>query len=113
MNLGETTAYRIRREFPFEVETIDPQWIVLKDGTRIAATIWRPKTGRKVPVVLEMLPYRRRDGTVFRDVELHPYLAGEGIAYCSRTNISHKNNRTLARSSPGSPSSPGVMAKSA
>jgi hypothetical protein len=42
----------IRRDFPFEVETVDPQWIVLKDGTRIAATIWKPKTGKKVPVRL-------------------------------------------------------------
>ena len=71
----------IRRDFPFEVETIDPHWIVLSDGTRIAATIWRPKCQRKVPVVVEMVPYRRRDGTVFRDLEMHPYLAGHGIAY--------------------------------
>jgi uncharacterized protein len=69
------------REFPFEVETIDPMWIVLGDGTRIAATLWRPKTDNPVPVVVEMIPYRRRDGTVFRDLELHPYLAGHGIAY--------------------------------
>ena len=72
----------IRRDFPFEVETVDPQWIVLKDGTRIAATIWKPKTGKKVPVVVEMVPYRRRDGTLFRDLDIHPYIAGEGIACC-------------------------------
>jgi hypothetical protein len=71
----------IRREFPFQVETIDPLWIALSDGTPIAATLWRPVTDRKVPVVVEMVPYRRRDGTVFRDMELHPYVAGEGIAY--------------------------------
>ncbi len=72
----------IRRDFPFEVETVDPQWIVLKDGTRIAATIWKPKTDKKVPVVVELVPYRRRDGTVFRDLEIHSYIAGEGIACC-------------------------------
>jgi putative CocE/NonD family hydrolase len=71
----------IRRDFPYEVETVDPQWIVLNDGARIAATIWRPVCDKKVPVVVEMLPYRRRDGTVFRDLEMHPYLAGHGIAY--------------------------------
>ena len=54
----------VRTEFPFEVETVDPFWIVLADGTRIAATLWRPVTDTKVPVVVEMLPYRRRDGTV-------------------------------------------------
>ncbi len=72
----------VRNQYPFDVEFIDPQWIVLADGTKIAATIWKPRTTRKVPVVVEMLPYRRRDGTVFRDHELHPYLAGEGVAVC-------------------------------
>lgn len=69
-------------EFPYEVETIDPLWITLRDGTRIAATLWRPRTDAKVPVVVEMIPYRRRDGTVHRDLELHPYVAGHGIACC-------------------------------
>ena len=72
---------KVRRDFPFAVITTDPQWIVLADGTRIATTLWRPVTDRQVPVVVEMLPYRRRDGTVFRDLELHPYVAGHGIAY--------------------------------
>lgn len=75
-------AVAIRTEFPYEVETIDPLWIELKDGTRIAATLWRPKLAAPVPVVVEMIPYRRRDGTVFRDLELHPYIAGHGIACC-------------------------------
>ena len=72
----------IRRDFPFVVETVDPLWITLADGTRIAATLWRPRTPGKVPVVVEMIPYRRRDGTVYRDLELHPYVAGHGIACC-------------------------------
>ncbi len=72
----------VRREFPFEVETIDPYWITLSDGTRIASTLWRPVTDTKVPVVVEMIPYRRRDGTVFRDMDMHPYLAGHGVGTC-------------------------------
>lgn len=72
----------IRQEFPFAVEVIDPYWISLSDGTRIAATLWKPKTKGKVPVVVEMIPYRRRDGTIFRDLEIHPYWAGFGIACC-------------------------------
>jgi putative CocE/NonD family hydrolase len=72
----------IRQEFPFAVEVVDPFWIRLSDGTRIAATLWRPKSRDKVPVVVEMIPYRRRDGTVFRDLEIHPYWAGFGIACC-------------------------------
>jgi hypothetical protein len=72
----------VRREFPFKVETVDPFWITLADGTRIASTLWRPITDTKVPVVVEMIPYRRRDGTVFRDMDMHPYLAGHGVATC-------------------------------
>ncbi len=76
----------VRTEFPFAVETIDPLWITLADGTRIAATLWRPLTDAKVPVVVEMVPYRRRDGTVSRDMNMHPWLAGHGIA-CARIDI--------------------------
>ncbi|MGE3877346.1 MAG: CocE/NonD family hydrolase, partial [Parvibaculaceae bacterium] len=72
----------VRSAFPFAVEVVDPFWIGLADGTRIAATLWRPKTEAKVPVVAEMIPYRRRDGTLFRDAEIHPYWAGFGIACC-------------------------------
>jgi uncharacterized protein len=76
----------IRTEYPFLVETVDPFWITLADGVRIATTLWRPKTDTPVPVVVEMVPYRRRDGTVARDIDIHPYLAGHGIA-CVRVDI--------------------------
>jgi putative CocE/NonD family hydrolase len=72
----------VRNEFPYQVETIDPLWIVLADGTRIAATLWRPVSDARVPVVVEMVPYRRRDGTVARDMDMHPWLAGHGVACC-------------------------------
>ncbi|MGE3833034.1 MAG: CocE/NonD family hydrolase, partial [Parvibaculaceae bacterium] len=72
----------IRDDFPHAVDVLDPYWIVLSDGTRIAATLWRPRNAGLVPVIVEMIPYRRRDGTVFRDMELQPYLAGFGLAYC-------------------------------
>ena len=67
-------------EMPFRVITEDPVWVRLADGCRIAATVWRPETSANVPVVIELIPYRRRDGTVFRDMEIHPYLAGHGVA---------------------------------
>lgn len=76
------SAAAVRRDFPYAVETVDPCWITLTDGTRIACTLWRPVTEQKVPVVLEAIPYRRRDGTVYRDLELHPYIAGHGVACC-------------------------------
>ncbi len=71
----------VRTGFPFAVETVDPFWIELADGTRIATTLWRPLTDARVPTVVEMVPYRRRDGTVQRDMDMHPFIAGHGVAY--------------------------------
>ena len=52
----------------------------LKDGTKLAARIWLPEDAERnpVPVILEYLPYRKRDGTYERDALTHPYLAGHG-----------------------------------
>jgi len=61
---------------------LDPVWIPLADGTRLAATIRRPKDAERnpVPVILEYLPYRRRDGTVDRDAITHTWFARHGYA---------------------------------
>lgn len=72
---------RIQSDYPLAVRVVGTEWIPLSDGTRLAVTLWLPETAEKCPVVVELIPYRRRDGTVFRDVELHPYLAGHGIGY--------------------------------
>ena len=103
----------VRTEFPFAVETVDPLWITLADGTRIAATAVAPDDRRQSAGVVEMVPYRRRDGTVFRDMDMHPYLAGHGIAAAvstsaapairmasCATNICRGSRKTRARSSP-------------
>lgn len=73
---------RIVTDFPRTVRTIDTQWIELADGTRLAATIWLPEDAEAdpVPAILEYLPYRRRDGTVLRDRQMHHYFAGHGYA---------------------------------
>lgn len=75
---------RIVDTFPREVRTLDPVFITMKDGARLAATIWLPRDAveRPVPAILELIPYRRRDGTVFRDMKMHPYVAGHGFACC-------------------------------
>ncbi|MES1150586.1 MAG: CocE/NonD family hydrolase, partial [Dongia sp.] len=54
----------------------------MRDGTRLAATIKRPKDAERhpVPVILEYLPYRRRDGTVERDAITHTWFARHGYA---------------------------------
>ena len=67
---------------PVEIVELDPVWIPLADGTRLAATIRRPKDAERnpVPVILEYLPYRRRDGTVERDAITHTWFAKQGYA---------------------------------
>lgn len=69
-------------EFPRKVRTIETEWIALSDGTRLAATIWLPDDAERdpVPAILEYLPYRRRDGTVLRDRQMHAWFAGHGYA---------------------------------
>ena len=73
---------QIRTEFPRRVRTIPTEWVTLADGTRLAATIWLPDdaSDNPVPAILEYLPYRRRDGTVLRDRQMHAYFAGHGYA---------------------------------
>ena len=80
---------KIVETFPRKVRCLDPVFITMSDGTRLAATIWLPEDAEtnKVPAILELIPYRRRDGTVFRDLKMHPYLAGHGFA-CCRVDIS-------------------------
>ncbi|HYY76288.1 MAG TPA: CocE/NonD family hydrolase, partial [Gaiellaceae bacterium] len=72
----------IRTEFPRRVREIEHTWILLADGTRLAARIWLPEDAEDdpVPAILEYLPYRKNDGTVVRDAQRQPYLAGFGFA---------------------------------
>ena len=68
-----------------EVEVIENIFIPMADGVLLAARVWRP-VGITAPVVLEYLPYRKRDGTRARDQGLHRYLAARGYA-CVRLDI--------------------------
>lgn len=76
------------RSFPRKIKEIPNLFIPLPDGTRLAARLWLPTDAEKnpVPVILEYLPYRKRDGTVVRDALTHPYLAGHGYA-CIRVDM--------------------------
>lgn len=76
---------QVRTDFPHPVEVMENLWIPLPDGTRLAAKLWRPATGRH-PAILEYLPYRKHDGTRGRDQGMHMYLAGHGYA-CLRVDI--------------------------
>lgn len=56
--------------------------IVLSDGCRLSARVWLPEDAHEspVPVILEYLPYRKRDGTTARDALTHPWFARRGYA---------------------------------
>ena len=56
-------------------------WIPMKDGVRLAATLYMPdgaKAGEKFPALLEYLPYRKDDGTAAGDYPKHAYFAKRG-----------------------------------
>jgi predicted acyl esterase len=65
---------------------IPDQRIPMPDGVTLAARVWRPATGGPVPAVIEMIPYRKRDGTAARDEAIHPWLAARGYA-CLRVDL--------------------------
>ena len=64
-------------------------WIPMKDGVRLAATLYMPdgaKPGEKFPAILEYHPYRKDDGTAARDYGLYTYFARRGFV-CARVDI--------------------------
>ena len=53
----------------------------MKDGVRLAATLYMPdgaKATEKFPALLEYLPYRKDDGTAAGDYPRHAYFARRG-----------------------------------
>ncbi|WP_333814339.1 CocE/NonD family hydrolase [Tabrizicola sp.] len=69
-------------DFPHSIQEIENQWIPMPDGTRLAARIWMPldAEAKPVPAILELIPYRKRDGMSRRDERMHPWFAGHGYA---------------------------------
>jgi len=62
--------------------------IMMSDGCRLSARIWMPENAstNPVPAILEHLPYRKRDGTIYRDEITLPYFAARGYA-CIRVDM--------------------------
>ena len=60
----------------------------MSDGTRLSVRMRRPKDASDdpVPVIIEQLPYRKRDGTCARDALTHVYFAQRGYA-CLRVDM--------------------------
>ncbi|MDK3018160.1 CocE/NonD family hydrolase [Pseudodonghicola flavimaris] len=71
-----------------EIEELPDLGITLSDGCRLSARVWRPVDAGSdpVPVILEYLPYRKRDGTTARDALTHPWFAKRGYA-CVRVDM--------------------------
>ncbi|MGH3373635.1 MAG: CocE/NonD family hydrolase, partial [Actinoallomurus sp.] len=69
-------------ELPRAVREIRDTWITMPDGTRLSARIWLPEDADADPVpgILELLPYRKSDGTVLRDATNAAWFAGHGYA---------------------------------
>jgi len=60
---------------------MEQAWIPMKDGVRLAATLYMPdgaKPGETFPALLEYLPYRKDDGTAAGDYPKHAYFARRG-----------------------------------
>ncbi len=83
---GATDVTASPRRFAFAARSVsgmrveETVWIPLADGCRLAARIWFPDEATlPAPVVLEYLPYRRRDRHRGDDALLHPGLASRGF----------------------------------
>jgi len=56
-------------------------WIPMKDGVRLAVTLYMPdgaKPGERFPALLDYLPYRKDDGTAAGDYSKNAYFARRG-----------------------------------
>jgi uncharacterized protein len=64
------------------IREIENMWIPMPDGARLAARVWLPADAERhpVPAIVEYIPYRKRDGTAWRDGIMQPYVAGHGYA---------------------------------
>ena len=70
------------------VKEIHHDWLILPDGTRLAYRAWLPESAfsEPVPAILEFLPYRKNDGTIYRDEITMLQTAQRGYA-CIRVDI--------------------------
>jgi hypothetical protein len=60
---------------------LEKTWIPMKDGVRLAVTLYMPagaKAGERFPALLEYLPYRKDDDEAVRDFGTHSYFARRG-----------------------------------
>ena len=60
-------------KFPHKIIEHANMPIIMSDGCRLSARVWMPEDteNNQFPVILEHLPYRKRDGTIVRDQYTH------------------------------------------
>ena len=68
--------------FPCQYTETEDCWIPMPDGVRLAAKLWLPDIAatQRVPTIIEVIPYRKRDIYAPRDAMHHRYFAGHGYA---------------------------------
>ncbi len=68
--------------FPHRYTETEDCWIPMPDGVKLAAKLWLPDIAKKqrVPTIIEVIPYRKRDIYAPRDAMHHRYFAGHGYA---------------------------------
>ncbi len=77
--VGALMAWRMPE--PVGVRVVENDWIETPDGVRLAVSLWLPDVAARAPVVLESIPYRKRDSTRSYGSWWGRKLAERGVAY--------------------------------
>lgn len=75
--------------FDYAVTTIEHTWIPLSDGVRLSVKLWKPvpqAEGEVFPLILEAIPYRKDDVSLWDDSVRMEYFAGHGYI-CARLDL--------------------------
>ena len=77
----------------YTVRMVEPAWIEVAGGVKLAARLWLPEGGTagRFPVVFEYIPYRTHDSYRFLDDRWGQQLASQGIAF-ARVDIRGSGN---------------------
>lgn len=75
--------------FDYAFHTKEHSWIPLSDGVRLSVKLWIPEPkqqGETFPVILEAIPYRKDDVSLWDDSVRMEYFAGNGYL-CARLDL--------------------------
>lgn len=71
-----------------EIAVFDDMRIPVRDGITLSGRVWMPSQAAQTPLpaILEILPYRKRDGTAARDATTHAVFCRHGYV-CLRVDL--------------------------